>query len=102
MLAELYVIYQGLSLAKYMEIEELVCYSNSLHCMNLITGPNVKYHVHAVLIQDIKKMFSRNNVSLCHTLKEGNQWADFFAKFGASTDADMSIHASPLKAFLIF
>ncbi|MCI77048.1 S-like ribonuclease, partial [Trifolium medium] len=36
MLAELYAIYKGLSLAKDMAIEELVCYSDSLLCINLI------------------------------------------------------------------
>ncbi|MCI13385.1 S-like ribonuclease, partial [Trifolium medium] len=35
-LAELYAIYQGLILAKDMTIGELVCYSDSLHCINLI------------------------------------------------------------------
>ncbi|MCI63961.1 kinase-like protein, partial [Trifolium medium] len=54
MLVDLYAIYQGLSLAIDVKIEELLCYSDSLHCINLITGLNVKYHVHAVLIQDIR------------------------------------------------
>ncbi|MCI33026.1 replication protein A1-like protein, partial [Trifolium medium] len=61
MFAEFYAIYQGFSLAKDMEIEKLVCYSDSLmYCINLITGPNVKYHVHAMLIQDIKELLSNN------------------------------------------
>ncbi|MCI36940.1 replication protein A1-like protein, partial [Trifolium medium] len=37
MLAECHAIYQDLSLAKDMKIKELVCYSDSLHCTNLIT-----------------------------------------------------------------
>ncbi|GAU50506.1 hypothetical protein TSUD_409810 [Trifolium subterraneum] len=100
MLAELYAIYHGLSLAKDMEINEFVCYSDSLHCINLITGPTLKYHVHAVLIQDIKELLSNINVSLCHTLREGNQCADFFAKHGASSDVDLFIHASPPEGIL--
>ncbi|MCI35860.1 RNA-directed DNA polymerase (Reverse transcriptase), partial [Trifolium medium] len=48
--AELYAIYKGLLLAKNMGIDELVCYSDSLHCINLIKGPQVKYNIHAVLI----------------------------------------------------
>jgi hypothetical protein len=52
---ELYDIYKGLLLARDMNIDELVCYSDSLHCVNLIKDPQVKYHIHAVLIQDIKK-----------------------------------------------
>ncbi|MCI13791.1 ribonuclease H protein, partial [Trifolium medium] len=34
--AELFVIHRGLILAKYMAIDELVCYSDSLRCINLI------------------------------------------------------------------
>ncbi|XP_045821683.1 uncharacterized protein LOC123914526 [Trifolium pratense] len=67
MLAKLYVIYHGLILAKDMAIEDLICYSDSLHCINLIKGSISKFHVHAVLIQDINKLLSHNNVSLYHT-----------------------------------
>jgi hypothetical protein len=48
-----------------------------------------------VLIQDIKELFSQTNASLHHTLREGNQCADFFAKLGASSDADFLTRASP-------
>ncbi|CAJ2638352.1 S-like ribonuclease [Trifolium pratense] len=89
------MVLKGLLLAKDMSIDELVCYSDSLHCINLINGPQVKYHIHAVLIQDIKELISQTNVSLYHTLRERNQCADFFAKLGASSDADFLTHASP-------
>ncbi|GAU45207.1 hypothetical protein TSUD_139120 [Trifolium subterraneum] len=95
LLAELYTIYKGLLLAKDMSIDELVYYSDSLHCVNLIKGPQVKYHVHAVLIQDIKDLLSQISVSLHHTLREGNPCADFFAKLGASSDVDFLTHTSP-------
>jgi hypothetical protein len=48
-----------------------------------------------VLIQDIKELISQPNVSLYHTLREGNQCADFFAKLEASSDVDFLTHASP-------
>jgi hypothetical protein len=48
-----------------------------------------------VLTQDINELLSQTNVSLYHTLKEGNQCANFFAKLGASSDADFLTHASP-------
>ncbi|GAU12290.1 hypothetical protein TSUD_141980 [Trifolium subterraneum] len=92
---ELYAIYQGLTLAKDLAIDELICYSDSLLCINLIKGPIVNYHVYVVLIQDIKEFISQSNVTLCHTFREGNQCADFLAKLGASSDADLIIHASP-------
>jgi len=42
--------------------------------------------------QDIKDMINLNNVTIVHTLWEGNQCTDFLAKMGASSDPDLSIH----------
>jgi len=95
MFVELYVIYHGLILAKDMEIDEIVCYFDSLYCFNLAKGPNVKHHIHVVLIQDIKKLFSHDNVTVCHILKKGNKCVDFLAKFGASSITNHFIYASP-------
>jgi len=80
LLDELLAIYHGLILAKNLGITEFVCYSNSLHCINLINGLIVKYHVYVVLIQDIKELLLKKNVTICHTLKEENQCANFLAK----------------------
>jgi ribonuclease HI len=55
MLAELYAIYMGLALAKDLTIEELVCYFDSLLCINFIKDLIIKYQVYVVLIQDFKK-----------------------------------------------
>jgi hypothetical protein len=49
------------------------------------------------LIQDIKELLSQTNVSLYHTLREGNQCADFFAKLGAFSDASFLTPVSPPK-----
>jgi len=93
--AELTAILHGLSVAQDMEITELMCYSDSLLSINLVNGNSSRYHVHAVLIQDIKDKLSELNCSLHHTLREGNQCVDYFAKFGASSDASLSLHTSP-------
>jgi hypothetical protein len=77
-----------------MSIDELLCYSDSLHYVNLIKGPPDKYHIHAVLIQDIKELLSQANVSLHHTFREKNQCADLFTKLRASSDANFLTHAS--------
>jgi hypothetical protein len=76
---------------------ELDCYSDSLHCVNFIKGLQVKFHIYAVLIQDIKELLSQTNVSLHRTLREENQCVYFFAKLEASSDADFLTYASPLK-----
>jgi hypothetical protein len=58
----------------------------------------VRYHIYAILIQDIKKLLSHTDVSLYHTLKEGNQCADLFAKFGNFSNANFSTHVSSPEA----
>jgi hypothetical protein len=46
------------------------------------------------------ELFSQTNVSLYHTLRQKNQYSDFFAKLGASSDADFLTHVSPLEGVL--
>ena len=72
---ELYAIYHGFLLTKDMSIINVVCYS--LHCINIIKGTSLKYHVYAVLIQDIRDLIEQGNVSVIHILREGNQCADY-------------------------
>ena len=86
-----------------MSITHFVCYSDSLHCINILNGPPMRFHVYAVLIQDIKELLEQGNVLVNHTLRDGNQCADFFAKLGASSDVEFLRHKSPpmnLKIFL--
>jgi hypothetical protein len=47
------------------------------------------------LIKYIKELFSQTNISLYHTLREENQYADFFVKLGASLDVGFLTHVSP-------
>jgi hypothetical protein len=61
--------------------------------MNIM--PQVKFHIHVVLIQDIKDLLSQTNVSLHRTLRDENQCADFFAKLETSSDANFLTHVSP-------
>ena len=48
--AELFAIYQGLLLANEKNVVDLVCCSDSMHCINLIKEPNMKFHSYAMLI----------------------------------------------------
>ncbi|AES78311.2 hypothetical protein MTR_7g027170 [Medicago truncatula] len=72
-------ISSGLLLAKYMGILDFVCYSDALHCINILNGPP-----------------NEGNVMVNHTLREENQCADFFAKLRASSDVEFLRHESPL------
>jgi hypothetical protein len=83
----------SLLLAKYMSVDELVCYLFFTLCQ-LIKVPQIKYHIYAVLIQDINELLFQTNVSLSHTLREWNQYADFFTKLGVSSDVDFLTHFS--------
>lgn len=56
--AELSVMHRGLSMAVETGIEELVCYSDSMLAIKLITEQASNFHAYAVLIQDIKDLFS--------------------------------------------
>lgn len=100
--AELYAIYQGLLLAKDKGIMDLICYSDSLLCINIITDPFLKFHVYAVLIQDIKELLEQVQATMSHTLREGNHCADFMAKLGAASNIDLVRRDSPPSELLPF
>jgi len=100
MFAEPKAIYQGLNLVLSLGVEELACYSDSLLAVNLINSDISHYHIYTVLIQNIKDILGSRNFSLQHSLREGNQCADFMAKLGASTNVELTIHSSPPKDLL--
>jgi len=55
----------------------------------------MKFHVYVTLIQDIKDLIIHMNTIL-HTLREGNNYADFLTKMRDISDSLMTKHASPL------
>jgi len=78
--AELFTIIQGCMLAKEMDMADLVCYPDSMHCINLIKGPAMKFHGNAVLIKDIKELFDHMNFTICHTLKRRQPMYRFYGQ----------------------
>jgi ribonuclease HI len=70
-------------------------FSDSQISIDLILRDDPKFHIYAVLIQDIKDLVANHIFSPLHTLREGNQCADFLAKKGATSDAALVIHSSP-------
>jgi ribonuclease HI len=95
LLAELTAIHKGLRLASDMGMEDLICYSDSLLSVTLISAEVSKFHAYAVLIQDIKDILATRNYTIHHTLREGNYCADFMAKLGATSDIELCVHSSP-------
>jgi len=101
LLAELTAILKGLRLAIEMRLDNLVCYLDSQLSVNLITGNASKYHAYAVLVQDIKDVLASRNFGIQHTLREGNQCADYMAKLGAASDNNFLVHSSAPQGLLV-
>ncbi|XP_024630789.1 uncharacterized protein [Medicago truncatula] len=102
LLAELTAIHRGLFLAVQLGIEELVCYSDSMLSVKLLTEHVSNYHVYTVLIQDIKDILATTDLSIQHCFREGNQCADFMAKLGANSNANYFSHTTPRHDLLPF
>jgi hypothetical protein len=77
-----YAICQGFLLVKEKGISDLACYFDSLLCVRIITDLSMKLDAYVVLIQD--KLMEQINATINHTRHEGDNCADFMAKFGAS------------------
>jgi len=96
LLAELHAIHRGLLLAKEMNFQEVFCYTDSLHCVQILKELTPKFHKYATLIQDIKDLLNLDwQASIDHTLREGNNCADFLAKTDASSTSELVVHISP-------
>jgi ribonuclease HI len=94
--AELMAIYQGLNLALNYGCSYICCYSDSRTAIDLISKPLNRFHFYAPVIANIKELLNLDwEVSLSHTLNEGNACADFLAKFGSSNDIKLKIWSTP-------
>jgi len=49
-MVELHAIHQGLPLAREINFEDIICYSNSLHYVNILKKSPPQYHKYATLI----------------------------------------------------
>ncbi|MCH80046.1 ribonuclease H protein [Trifolium medium] len=94
--AELLAIYHGLSLAKDLGHGHIACYSDSLNSLNLIQYATPRFHIYAMLIQNIKDLLlGFGTTTLIHSLWEGNSCAGFMAKLDASSNVEVLIHSFP-------
>ena len=94
LLAELTTIHRGLLLAIDTGIDEMVCYSDSMLSIQLLTTDTSYYHAYTVLIQDIKDLLAARNFPIHHCLREGNQCADWLAKQGATSTEEFFIYTT--------
>jgi hypothetical protein len=54
----------------------------------------MKYHVHAILIQDIKNLTEQSNITIFYTIREGNKSADFMTIPKTLSNVDLLTHSS--------
>lgn len=83
---ELLAIFHGLQIAWNLGHRKVDCFfSDSLLHVILIQKPPSHFHVDVVLVSFILDLLMRDWVVwVAHVLREGNAYADFLAKAGAS------------------
>nr|KYP38635.1 hypothetical protein KK1_040110 [Cajanus cajan] len=90
--AELTTILKGLELAWQQNFSNIMCVSDSLNVVHLILGPLDPFHRYAVTIAKIREFFHRDwRLSLRHSLREGNQCADFLSKLGPNCGLELVV-----------
>jgi len=79
-----------------MNFQEVFCYTDSLHCVQILKELTPRFHKYATLTKEIKDLLNLDWLaSIDHTLREGNSCADFLAKTGASSTAEYVVHTTP-------
>jgi ribonuclease HI len=97
LLAELSAIWKGLQIAWDLGYRSIIMESDSRTALDLIVDTNQNdFHPYANLLSLIRKLYSLPwVVSFNHTLREGNECADWFAKFGAKNVDSLKTWMSP-------
>ncbi|GAU33259.1 hypothetical protein TSUD_333820 [Trifolium subterraneum] len=95
-LAELMAVYHGLKIAREAGYNRLFCYSDSKTVLDLLSKERNSFHCYAAIIANIQDLLVLEwDVSLKHSVREGNFCADFLAKLGSANDEKFSIWESP-------
>ncbi|XP_054797506.1 uncharacterized protein LOC129302617 [Prosopis cineraria] len=83
--AELLAIKKGLELAWDLECHKVICETDSTESLGLIEWANVDIHMYREVIKEIREICKREwgSLQFVHVFREGNQCADFLAKFGS-------------------
>lgn len=94
---EMLALLQGIRLCRDMGFSAVQCYSDSTNTIRMVKEGVPPTHQEANEVATIQQMLSLDwQVVLQHTLREGNQCADFLAKLGSSSNDPMVIlHDAP-------
>jgi ribonuclease HI len=94
--AELMALYHGLKIAREAGNNRLFCYSDSKTVLDLLSTDMNSFHCYAATIANIQDLLKLEwDVSVRHSLREGNFCADFLATLGSANEAKLSIWESP-------
>ncbi|KAJ1430717.1 Ribonuclease H domain [Sesbania bispinosa] len=81
--AELLAIRFGLLLAWEEGYRNIICWTDSMLALSLITAPVLKFHKYSSILEGIARLVHQEwNVTFKHILREGNSCADWLAKLG--------------------
>jgi len=97
LLAELSAIWRGLYLAWDLGYRTIIMESDSKTALNLISKEHQHdFHPYGTLLSLIRKLISLPwSVTFNHTLREGNECADWLTKFGANSADTLKMWTSP-------
>lgn len=85
--AELNAVWMGIELSHLKKFKKVVIETDSLRAVRMIRDGCSSIHPLFNLVSDIQRLLSVDGeFSLAHVLREANQLADCFAKFGLSLD----------------
>ncbi|CAJ2671539.1 unnamed protein product [Trifolium pratense] len=95
--AELHAIYNGLCLAMDRGFNNVIIESDSTIAIGLVEHDISPLHPYAPLIKKIRQFQNMDwTIAFHHTLREGNECADWLAKKGATSDVSLKIwHSCP-------
>ncbi|KAJ1434634.1 Ribonuclease H domain [Sesbania bispinosa] len=86
--AELLALVRGLWLCWDLQYKIVKCMTDSTLAISLVKEDVSRFHKYAGVVREIHYLLSLDwDVVLLHTLREGNQCADFLAKHGVAEDS---------------
>ncbi|KAJ1408150.1 Ribonuclease H domain [Sesbania bispinosa] len=97
--AELHAVWKGLELCWRLNFRNVLCLSDFLLAVELIRKGVDRFHHYAAIICEVRALLDRGwNVEVVHTLREGNQAADFLAKKGTlELSSFILLHDPPVE-----
>ncbi|MCI12539.1 ribonuclease H protein [Trifolium medium] len=88
--------YHALKIARASGYHRLFCYSDSQTMLDLVLKGYKNYHCYAAIIANIHDLLKLDwDISLSHTLREGNACVDFLAKLGLTNDTKLTVWEAP-------